>query len=493
MDKQTLGRGAIHIYIQFVVSAISGYVFWLIMTQLTTSAIIGTLSVIISVSEILTSVAILGLPDSLQRFLGRTFHERRGKDSKIYVSASLLLLCIGIIISILMVFIGAYFFEIAEFDSNLKLVIILIFCSNSIQTLLNAIIISSLKTQSLPLINITSSIVKITLSIVLVILGYGVTAIATSYLLVPNIISAILFGIVASKLLKSTSKIQSEHSINFNHATKQVLIGGIANWVPLLVTTVGVQLGTILVYGFKGSTDTAVYFLTLSIASAILLGSTSLFTITLPALSSMDDARKRLAWQTIRWGSLASIPLSCSLIFYSKDIMSLFGTNYIQGELSLQILLLSILPAIIAGGIGNLVFSYGNYKQSFTIDLAMNIPRTVLYFVLVPIFGIAGGAISFAIGSVLAAIASAFIISKIKMLIFWKHLALIFVIPLGIGFVMHSLTVNFIVGIAVSIVATYILLLKTHSITSSDIDDFLSIMPAKISNKIFVILKKIRG
>jgi O-antigen/teichoic acid export membrane protein len=493
MDKQTLGRGAVHIYIQFIVSAISGYIFWLIMTQLTSSAIIGTLSVIISVSEILTSVAILGLPDSIQRFLGRTFYEKREKDSKIYVSASLLLAFVGIIISILLVFIGTYFFEITELDSNLKLIIILVFSSNCIQTLLNSIIISSLKTQSLPLINITCSIVKIILSIILAISGYGVTAIAISYLLVPNMLLAILFGIVSSKLLKSISKKDPGQGISFKHATQQVLIGGVANWVPLLVTTVGYQLGTITVYGFKGSTDTAVYFLTLSIVTAILLGATSLFTIALPALSSMDDARKRLAWQTIRWGSLASIPLSCSLVFYSKDIMKLFGANYIQGELSLQILLLSVLPSIIAGGIGNLAFSYGNYKQSFTIDLVMNIPRTVLYFILVPIFGIAGGAISFSTGSLLAAIVSCIIIAKIKMLIFWKDLALIFVIPLGIGFVMHSLGINFIVGITVSIIATYLLLLKTNSITNSDINDFLSIMPDKISNKIYAILKKIMG
>jgi len=87
LDKQVLGRGAVYIYIQFIISAISGYFFWLIMTQVTTSAVIGSLSVVIATTEILSSVAIVGLPDSLQRFLGKSFYERKSEQSKIYVLA----------------------------------------------------------------------------------------------------------------------------------------------------------------------------------------------------------------------------------------------------------------------------------------------------------------------------------------------------------------------------------------------------------------------
>ncbi|HZO10996.1 MAG TPA: hypothetical protein VFB48_02660, partial [Nitrososphaeraceae archaeon] len=140
MDKQVLGRGAVYIYIQFIVSAISGYVFWLIMTQLTSSALIGSLSVVIATTEILVSVAVVGLPDSLQRFLGKFFYERKPSESKIYVSASLFILAAGIIISSLFVFFAGFLFDSTEFDSNLKLVMILIIASNSTQTLLSSVV-----------------------------------------------------------------------------------------------------------------------------------------------------------------------------------------------------------------------------------------------------------------------------------------------------------------------------------------------------------------
>jgi O-antigen/teichoic acid export membrane protein len=173
--------------------------------------------------------------------------------------------------------------------------------------------------------------------------------------------------------------------------------------------------------------------------------------------------------------------------------MNLFGANYIQGELSLQILLLSVLPTIIAGGIGNLVFSYGNYKQSFAIDLVMSVPRTILYFTLIPIYGIIGGAISFLIGSLLALVISVIIISKIRILIFWKDLIIIFIVPLAIGFLFYNLHLYFIVGIFLTIILSYILLLLTNTITGSDVEDFVSILPTRISKQVLTFLKKIKG
>ena len=149
-----------------------------------------------------------------------------------------------------------------------------------------------------------------------------------------------------------------------------------------------------------------------------------------------------------------------------------------------------ILPTIIAGGIGNLVFSYGNYRQSFFIDFAMSLPRTALYFTLIPIYGIAGGAISFVIGSLLALVVSIVIISRIKIIIFWKDLFLIFIIPVVIGYLMRSFQVNYIIGIVVTIIATYLLLLKIQIIMRTDINDLMDVLPSAISNRISRILKK---
>jgi O-antigen/teichoic acid export membrane protein len=292
--------------------------------------------------------------------------------------------------------------------------------------------------------------------------------------------------------MKPVPKEKIEPRVSYIHASKDILTGGVTNWIPILVTNIGLQLGTIVLFGSKGANDAAVYFLAISIVNGILFSTTAIFAIALPALSSMQDGRKRLAWQTIRWSSLISVPLSSSLVFFSVDVMRLFGENYVKGEFPLQILLLSILPIILADGIANLTFSYGNYKQSLAIHLAMNIPRIVLYFALIPNYGIIGGAVSFVIGSILALIVTIIIISKIRINIVWRDLALIPIIPLAIGYLLHTLQFNYIYAIPITIAASYVILFKLHTVTGSDIQDLLSILPNSLSNQILIIWRKIK-
>jgi len=492
-NKQAIGRGAAYIYIQFFVSSISGYIFWLIITQLTSSAIVGTLSAIIAITEILVSFAIIGIPDSVQRFLGKSFYEKNAESAKTYLAASFILVSLGILGTCLFIIIDNAVLKLTEIDYNLKLVIIAIVTSSAVNLLLTSIIISSLKTKVLPTVNIIASSSKIILSIFLILLGGGVVGISLSYLFVGNALSAILLAVYSIRLFRSVSKADSARSeVGLRHASKDLLVGGVASWIPMLITNVGIQLGTIVLYGAKGSEDTAIYFISLTIVNALLVGTVSLTAIGLPILSSIRDGRKRFAWQTIRWGYLISVPLASSIFFYSREILNLLGQNYAEGETSLQILLLSLPPTIILSGISNLVYSYGNYKQSLAIDFFMGLPRTLLYFVLVPIYGSIGASMSFTVGSLAGLIVSIIVTRKIGMLIFWKDLVLVFFIPMLIGFILHSIEINYVIGIFATIIVSYVSLYKLNAITKSDVMDIVDILPDSLSNQISNFLRKVK-
>jgi O-antigen/teichoic acid export membrane protein len=194
---------------------------------------------------------------------------------------------------------------------------------------------------------------------------------------------------------------------------------------------------------------------------------------------------------------LISLPFSSSIIFYSKEVMQLFGQGYSEGSSSLEILLLSMLPTAIMTGTNILVYSYGNYRQVLAIGLATSIPRTLLYFILVPIFGGTGAAMSYTIGSVIGFIVSIVISKKVGMQIFWKELAYILVIPTTVGFLLSYFGINYIVGIFATLILSYILFLKLLIITRSDIHDSLRILPYSISNPIInifnILEKKLNG
>ena len=202
-------------------------------------------------------------------------------------------------------------------------------------------------------------------------------------------------------------------------------------------------------------------------------------------------AAKTYAWHVIKIDAIISVPFTSSLIFYSADIMQLIGQNYIQGTLSLQILLLSTLPAIVLTGIDTLVYSYGNYRQSLAIGLTLHIPRAVLYFLLVPIFGSSRAALGYIIGSFVGFGVSVFIAKKIKMRISWKFLAFIIAIPISLSLVLSVLNVNYILGIIISTFLTYPILIKSHVMAKRDIADTLSILPSRISIPMIKSLNKL--
>lgn len=491
-NKQTIGRGAAYIYIQYFVSAISGYIFWLILTQLTSSSTVGTLSAIIATGEILTSFAIIGIPDSIQRYLGKSFYEKNAESAKKYLAASFILVSLGIFATSLFIIFNNTIFDLSEINYDLNLLIITIVISSTVNLLLTSIVIASLKTRVLPTVNIISSSSKIILSIFLVLSGSGVVGISLSYLVFGNVLSAILLTIYSISLFRPTSKVQTKPGIGLRHASKDLLAGGVASWIPMIVMNVGIQLGTIVLFGSKGSDDTAIYFISLTIVNALLVGTVSLTTIGLPVLSAIQDGRKRFAWQTIRWGYLISVPLASAIFFYSREILNLLGQNYIEGETALQILLLSIPPTIIHSGISNLIYSYGNYKQSIAFDSTMGITRIILYFILVPIFGSIGASVGFTVGSLAGLIISIIVARKIGMLIFWKDLVLVLVVPIVIGYILYRIEINFVFGIIATIIASYISLFKLKVITKSDIKDITEILPVNMSNQLSKFLRKIK-
>jgi O-antigen/teichoic acid export membrane protein len=163
----------------------------------------------------------------------------------------------------------------------------------------------------------------------------------------------------------------------------------------------------------------------------------SLFTISFPAMSAMEDGRKRFTANTIRLSLIMAIPFTSSLIFYSRDILGLLGTDYTPAYRILDILLLSMVPTAIQYGITSLVYSYGKYRQVLLLGLTTSIPRITLYFILVPVFGSIGGAIAFTVGVLIGFISSIIVARENGSTIEWRNTLLILTIPMVISLILY--------------------------------------------------------
>jgi len=491
MIRNEVGIGAIYLYIQLISSMISGYIFLILLARITTTDIIGTFSLLVSISEIFANIAVIGLPGSIQKFVGKSFLQHKQADAKLFVKISFIFLSVGVIASCLVIlFFKDWLSNSFGISFGLIIVVNLMITSYAIYTVLYSIVVASLKTKVLPIIIITSSIAKVILSLTLVLMGYGVLGLALGYTVFGQILASVLLAIFIVKIFKSTRKLPKP-AVTLRKGSKSLLVGGIVVWIPVLITTLGIDLGTLVLYNTYGSYQSGVYFIAFAIANAINAIVYSILAISLPVLSSMHDGRKRFVWQTIRISTILALPLSYSIIFYSSDIMHLIGSNYENGSFSLQILLLSTFPIIVFSGVETLVFSYGQYRYTLIINLAASIPRTILYIALVPIFGITGVAMSYTIGSVIGFIASIIVANRIRMSIFWKPLALTLFIPLSLAFLFAALNVSYIIGIVTTIIVTYLLLMKLHIIEKTDGSFFTELMPNKISRPLITISNKL--
>ncbi|TVP41710.1 oligosaccharide flippase family protein [Candidatus Nitrosocosmicus arcticus] len=488
MSKKIVAKGALFIYIETLISMGSGYIFWFIMSKISSPEIIGISSTVISLTVIFSTIASIGIPMGVQRFLGKSFSEKNLDVTKKFVKASFILTSFGIIIcSIIFIILQSWLYQTFSLDFSLLILSIILITSTTFMTLFRSIVISSLDTKMLPLIMIIGTFVKILLAYALVVNDNGALGIMTGFIFVP-ILGSILYSIILFKMVKSEKKNSRDNIINYY---KDIFVSSLANWIPTIIYTIGSHLGTLLVFGAHGSTEAGIYFIAFSLSMAITALTSSLFTIAYPIQSSMQDGRKRFTWRIIKLSLVISLPFSTCMLFYSKEILSLFGPAYDTGSLTLEILLLSTLPMAITTGINNLAYSYGNYKQVLTIGLSSNIPRTILYFALVPALEGVGAAISYTVGTIIGFIFSLKVSKKNQLTIQWKDVIFTFVIPILILLILNLIKLNFIIAIPVTLISSYLLLIKLNIFNSADVIDLKNLLPNKVSESLSWLVRKI--
>jgi O-antigen/teichoic acid export membrane protein len=478
--KYGIGQGAAYIYIETIIGLLSSYVLWFILSRIATPEAIGVSSTVLSFSSIFAGIATIGVPYGISHFLGKSLSEQRLEKSKMFIKTSIFIVAAGIfgvsaIIYVIWEWINVYL------DLSLIILAILLIATSSMAALFRSIVIATQDTRRLPLITLVSSVTRTIIAIVLVLTmmpGLGITIGYFSY----QAVSCFLLAFIVLTVFAPFGKISFP---KFGDSFKSLIAASIPSWIPALITTIGSgDLGIVLVFGSKGASQAGSYFLAYAIFSAVAAISYSLFTVAFPLLSGMADGRKRLTWNLIKMSLIISLPLSFSIIFYSYNITLLFGTAYTSASFSLEVLLLSLLPNCILIGVTTLAYSYGNFRQVLFLGLAAAVPRVILYFTLVGSYGATGVAISYSVGSVIAFIASLYVAKKIGLIMSWRDILTMMMIPLGVSLCFVYLGINYISAIIATIGVSYIVFIKLHILKRDEVENTLSLLPNSIGKPI---------
>ena len=465
---------------------VAGYVLWLVLSSLTTPTVIGIASTVISLSTIFSQIIDLAVPTGSTRYLGKSFSEENAEDTQVLVKGSLLIVCASIIVTSILILVFKQWLT-PSFGLDITIILILLIGISVIVNLLRSILIASLKTKSLPKIMVISSIIRIVLAIVLVLLGTGAAGITAGYLI--GFATATI--LLSFTLVTSIMPAKRHSTISLLQGCKNILVASVPSWIPRVLAVVGAHLGTVVVFGTQGPNQAGAYFIAMAIFYAIDAIKNSLFSVAFPILSAMDDQRKRFVWRIIKMSLVVTLPISFTAVVYSSEILGLIGPNYVQASMPLKIILLSALPLTLLTGISTLVYSYGNYWQVFAMGIGLNVPRVLLYFAVVPSYGSTGAALAFTTGSVIGFIVSIIVARRIKMTILWKELALLFGIPTSIAFTVGYFHLIFIIGIPIILSLSVLLMIASRVLSRSEVRESLDILPDSIGKPLIKILNKL--
>jgi O-antigen/teichoic acid export membrane protein len=486
-----VGRGVIYLYIDFVVTIFSGYVYWLIVSKFGDPSIVGIASSVVSLVFILTAVASIGVSVGIQRAISKNLSIANLDNVKRIINSSFLIVTLGQVGTFLTVFImREWIYESFRINSTLLIITVILVSTMVIYSLLNAIIIPTLKVRIIAFSAVVAAIIKVIATLVLLASGTEVVGILFGFMLFPVICIIILVRYIRKTLY--TGLLEGNLKSQFGYVY-DIFVTGFGFWIPTVITTIGSQLGTISVLLSVGSNQAGIFF----IASSIVLGVTTIITVlsnmAYPTISSMTDGRKRASWKLIKVSLLLTTPLSIIISFYSNDILSLFGNEYQKGSDILIILLFSIIPTSIFTGIGVLVYSYGFNKLFLSIGLFTSMPRVLLYFLLVPIFGGNGAALAYTIGTVGGFFCSLIICRQVQMKLLWKPIILISLVPILISIVFKMIHFNDILSIFFIMILSYVTFIKLRIIEDEDVAVISEFLPEPLEKNILKLINIIKG
>lgn len=146
-------------------------------------------------------------------------------------------------------------------------------------------------------------------------------------------------------------------------------------------------------------TQVGIYNIAYKVASSGFLIIVSVSTIITPKMAELfgNDKMtefKKLTHNATRLTAILTIPIVIGLIFFSKFILSFWGFTVVQGSNTLIIVSIGVLFSALAGNVDQILNMTNNQKILQNITIVSFFINLLLSYILIPIYGIEGAAMS---------------------------------------------------------------------------------------------------
>jgi O-antigen/teichoic acid export membrane protein len=433
-----------------LIAAVLGFVYWFLISIFGGAGVVGIASSVYSLSALVSGIATLGVPVGVQRFLGRDFSQKNIKSLNTYFWTALIFtLVICLIPGIAIWGIALLNIPLMGFSTSMLFFAGIMTCL-SFYGVITALFSSIIRTEYVAISTVLSAVLQVSSGVFLVYLGFGWLGAATG-LVIDFVSTVTLMLFFARKSLKQLGGVKVGIS---SSALGSSLRAGSVNWLPAAIALLGQQLSFLSVFGLQGSFEAGTFYIAYSIFGIVYMLPSSFMSILFPILSGLGEERGEMAWRVLKLCFAFACPLTAFLMLYSVVPLSIMGAEYIPAATTLSLLAASTIPLTFVSAVYNLVYSSGSYGKVFGIGLALNVPRVILYFLLVPIYSGMGAALSFLTGA-LVGLGAAIVVSwRIHFRIARRKVAVAIAAPFTAALVCLLLGLSWLVGGAIIILVS---------------------------------------
>jgi O-antigen/teichoic acid export membrane protein len=376
----SLYRNSIFIMLSTIVSSGVGFIFWKINTGLFPPSQIGIATTIIAGCQLLTNLSLLGINQSIIRFLPQSKMKSRLISSSIITVGIAAVLAATTYVLILPLISPALAF--IHYNAGVALAFIILTTISGINIFTDSIFIALKKAGYILTESIFMGISRLILPFILIWMGaFGIfTAFIGSMIasLIVTIVGLAKNGVNFDLIY---DKVEMQTIWKFSSSNYIAALFGSS--IPLLLPT--------LITNILTPADAAFYYIALMISNVIAIIPLSTSNALYAELTHDITNLYHLLLKSLQAIFSMMLPIIISLIIFAKPILSLFGKEYSESAVSLLIMLvLSTIPLAIRNITCCCLRVFGAMKEFIIIEVITAVSIIGLSVVLMKEMGIVG-------------------------------------------------------------------------------------------------------
>ncbi|MDF0681303.1 MAG: polysaccharide biosynthesis C-terminal domain-containing protein [Candidatus Nitrosocosmicus sp.] len=489
-DSRNVGKNILYASLSTFIPALFTFLFWFVTAKYVGPDAIGYASTFASISMVLSGFVLYDTNLGMKRYLGIAYaHGDLQQFKNILISTLLFSLVTMSIISIFLVLNG----QILNFmgvKQEFIWPILLLLPILSLQLLFSEALISSLKSKNLLIPQIIGSLIRF--PILFIFIFYIDSAIIGTIIAYSSFffVCALLYSLDLYRFLKSYSVQLNDFVSNI----KEIISTGLSSWLPHIISIIGSQLSIITIFAVQGAIEAGIFYLPMAIFTITLFIVTGITRVGHPLIAGMESRslQSDFVLRSMKIALVITIPISTPLLIFPAEFLGILGQEYSTSGGTLSLFMLGLPLSIVSEIFYYYEYGMGRKTLLLKLGLASNVPRVMLYFLLIPGFGQMGAALAFTAGSLIQVIYSWSLAKRDNIRLLNKRYIYITILPYMVAILIWLTNMHFVISSFLIILISFILYIRFHFITDQGVRFMLNILlPTNLAKKAIPLTSKI--